>query len=292
MASWDLVSPAYFDVFRIRLARGRLFDESDRRSTTPVVLVNETMARQLWPGENPIGQRLLIGQGAGPAFEDPASREVVGVVADVRQYGLSRPPRPGMYVPIAQAADAQVAFVNRLGVRATWAVRTAAATRVPAATLQRALLESTALPAAHVRTMDEVFGAALAPAAQNTWLMSVLGLLALIVAVVGVYAIAARSVQQRSHELGVRIALGAQASRIRRMVVRESMRDVLVGATAGVAAAAGLSVLLTSLLFGVSGHDPLTFGSVPLLLVAAAAGGAYLPARRASAVDPIVVLRE
>ncbi len=122
--------------------------------------------------------------------------------------------------------------------------------------------------------------------------MIVLGLLALIVAVVGVYAIAAHSVQQRTHELGVRLALGAQASGVRRMVVWESIRIVLVGTAIGVAGAASLSVLLTALLFGVSGHDPLTFTSVPAVLVAAALGGAYIPARRASSVDPLVVLRE
>lgn len=162
-----MVSPGYFDVFRIRLSLGRLLDETDRRNTTPVVVINETMARQLWPTENPLGQRILIGQGGGPAFEDLSPREVVGVVADVRQFGLSRPPRPGMYVPLAQAAEAQVAFVNRLSVRATWAVRTASTAVVPVATLHRELLDSTTLPAAHVRTMDEVFSAAIAPTAQK-----------------------------------------------------------------------------------------------------------------------------
>jgi putative ABC transport system permease protein len=292
VTSWDLVSPGYFDVFRIRLSGGRLLDESDRSNTTPIAVINEAMARQLWPNENPLGQRILIGQGGGPAFEDPSPREVVGVVTDVRQFGLSRPPRPGVYVPLAQASEAQMAFLNRLSVGATWSVRTASPAMVPVATLHRELLDSTALPAAHTRTMDDVFSAATAPTAQNTWLMTVLSLLALIVAVVGVYAIAAHSAQQRTHELGVRLALGAQISSVRRMVVWETIRIVLVGTAIGVAAATALSALLTALLFGVSGHDPLTFTSVPAVLVAAALGGAYLPARRASAVDPLVVLRE
>jgi putative ABC transport system permease protein len=290
--NWDLVSPGYFDVFGIRLIRGRLFDDRDRRGTIAVAVINVTMARQLWPGADPLGQRVLVGQGAGPAFEDPVPREIVGIVADVRQLGVSRPPRPGMYVPLAQITDAQMALFNRLSVPATWAVRTRPGAFVPAVSLERALMAGTGLPAARVRTMDEVFEASTASTAQNTRLMSTIGVLALLVAVLGVYAIAGYSVQQRTHELGVRLALGAQASDVRRMVVWESIRVVAGGTLVGVLSALALSGALAGLLYGVSRHDPVTFVAVPALLTSAAFAGAYLPARRASLLDPLVVLRE
>ena len=188
--------------------------------------------------------------------------------------------------------DPLMAFVNRLGAPATWSVRTAPTTMISTATLQRKLVLATALPAVRVRTMDQVISEATASTAQNTWLMTTLSALALLVAVLGVYAIAAHSAQQRTHEMGVRLALGAPASSVRRMVVWESMRVVLVGAAMGVTAAAGLSALLATMLFGVTEHDPLTFITVPAFLVASAFAGAYVPARRASIVDPLVVLRE
>jgi hypothetical protein len=290
--NWDSVSPDYFDVFGIRLVRGRLFSERDRRGATPVAVINETMARQLWSGDDPLGQRVLVGQGAGPAFEESEPRDIIGIVSDVRQFGLSRPPRPGIYVPLAQMADTQMAFFNRLSVPATWAVRTLSPAAVPPVFLERQLLAATGLPAAHVRTMDDVFDASTAATAQNTWLMSTFGALAMLVAVLGVYSIASQSVERRTHELGVRMALGAEASAVRRLIVRESLRPVLSGTVLGIAAAVGLSGLLTTFLFGVSRHDPLTFAVVPALLVAAAGAGAYLPARRASALDPLVILRE
>jgi ABC-type antimicrobial peptide transport system permease subunit len=197
-----------------------------------------------------------------------------------------------MYVALAQMADAQMALFNRLSLPATWAVRTQPGAFVPAVSLERALIAATGLPAARVRTMDEVFEASTASAAQNTWLMSAFAALALLVAVLGIYAIAGYSVQQRRHELGVRLALGAQARDVRRMVVWESVRVVMAGTVVGVLSAIGLSGALAGLLFGVSRHDPVTFVIVPALLASAALAGAYLPARRASLLDPLVVLRE
>jgi hypothetical protein len=279
-------------VFGIRLIRGRLISDRDRRGTVPVTVINETMARQLWPGADPLGQQVLVGQGAGPAFEEPIPRQIVGIVSDVRQFGLSRPPRPGMYVPLAQMADAQMALFNRLSVPATWAVRFRPAALVPATLLERRLLAGTGLPAARARTMDEVFDASTAPTAQNTWLISAIATMSLLVAVLGVYAIAAYSVQRRAHELGVRLAVGARASDVRRMVIEDSLRIVLAGALVGVLAALALSGALAGLLFGVSRYDPLTFVLVPAVMTSAALAGAYFPARRASLLDPLVVLRE
>ena len=290
--NWDLISPGYFDVFGIRLIRGRLISDRDRRGTVPVTVINETMARQLWPGADPLGQQVLVGQGAGPAFEEPVPRQIVGIVSDVRQFGLSRPPRPGMYVPLAQMAEAQMALFNRLSVPATWAVRLRPAALVPATLLERLLVAGTGLPAARARTMDEVFDASTASTAQNTWLISAIGTMSLLVAVLGVYAIAAYSVQRRTHELGVRLAIGARAIDVRRMVIGDSLRIVLAGTLVGVLAALAFSGALAGLLFGVSRHDPLTFLVVPAVLTSVALAGAYFPARRASLLDPLVVLRE
>lgn len=290
--NWDLVSPDYFDVFGIRLIRGRLFGDRDRRETIPVTVINETMARQLWPDADPIGQRILVGQGAGPAFEEAEPREIVGIVSDVRQLGVSRPPRPGMYVALAQMADAQMALFNRLSVPTSWVVRTDPREPVTAAALEGALLAATGLPAARVRTMDEVFEASTATTAQSTWLMTGIGGLALLVAVLGVYAVASYSVQQRRHELGVRLALGARRQVVMQMLIWDTVRIVVAGSLVGVIAAVALSGGLAGLLFGVSRHDPATLMAVPVLLIAAALAGVYLPARRASLQDPLVVLRE
>jgi predicted permease len=290
--NWDLVSPGYFDVFGIRLIRGRLFSDRDRRGTVPVAVINETMARQLWPDADPLGQRVLVGQGAGPAFEEPVPREIVGIVSDVRQLGVARPPRPGMYVPLAQMGDAQMALFNRLSVPASWVVRTDAGGSVPAVSLERAIQAATGLPAGRARTMDEVFDASTAPTAQNTWILTAIGVLSLLVAVLGVYAVASYAVQQRRHELGVRLALGAQTPAVLRMLVWEKLRVVIGGTLVGVLSALALSGALAGLLFSVSRHDPATFVLVPVLLTAAALAGVYLPARRASRLDPLVVLRE
>jgi len=292
MTSWDLVTPQYFGALGFRLIAGRGFDERDRRATTPVAIVNETMARQLWPGESPMGRHILIGDGGGPAWDEGVTREVIGVVSDVRQFGLSRPPFPGTYVPLAQVPDAQMEWFNRRSVPATWIVRTSPMGGPSASALERELKSSTALPVAEVRTMDQVFDAATASAAQNTWLMAVLGGLSMLVAVVGVFALTLYSVQQRTHEVAVRLALGARAHQVNRLVLGRTMRFALLGIAAGVAASAGFTSLLKNALFGVDAHDPLVFTVVPAVLTSAALAAAYLPARRASRLDPVAVLRE
>jgi hypothetical protein len=250
--AWDAISPAYFDVFRIALIRGRTFTDRDRAGSPPVAVINESMARQLWPGADPIGARILIGQGGGPAWEEGTPREIVGVVSDVRQFGLNRPPWPGMYVPLAQTADIQMRYLSQRAVPATWVVR---ATVEPAAlseAAQRALVETTALPAGRIRTMDDVFELATAPMARNLWLMVVFAGLAMLLAVTGVYAIAAYSVHQRTHELGVRLALGAQASQVRGMVLADNLRVALAGTALGAIAASALANLFSAFVYDVA----------------------------------------
>ncbi len=289
--SWSAISEQYFTVFKIRLVRGRMFMDRDQGGMPPVAIINEAMARQLWPDGDPFRDRILIGQGGGPAFEETAPREIIGIVADVRQQGLDRSPRPGVYVPIAQIADAEMAFFNRLGLKATWAIRTRNAPQASVDAIERGLLEATGLPPAGIRTMDDVVETVTAPIALNMWLMTAFGALALLLAVIGIYAVAAYSVHQRTHELGIRLALGAESWQVRNMVVWESLRVALVGVVIGVAAAAGLVQMLRAFLFNVGVHDSMTFTVVPLALACAALAGAWLPARRAARVDPIVALR-
>jgi predicted permease len=288
---WSAISPQYFDVFKIRLVRGRPFTDHDARDTPRVAIITEALARQLWPNGDPFRDSILIGQGAGAAFEEHVAREIVGIVADVRQVGLYRPPRPGVYVPIAQIPDPQMAFFHRLGFSPTWTIRTQTDPHLLADVAQRELFHATGLPAASIRTMGDVFEAATAPFALNMWLMTGFGSLALLLAVIGLYAIAAYSVQQRTHEIGVRRALGAESWQVWNMVVSESLRVTLAGVAIGMAAAAGLSRLLATFLFGITALDTVTFTAVPLILVAAALGGVCVPARHAARTDPIAALR-
>jgi hypothetical protein len=278
-------------VFKIRLIRGRVFSDRDADDTPPVAIITEALAQQLWPNVDPFRDRILIGQGAGPAFEEHVPRRIVGVVADVRQVGLYRPARPGVYVPIGQLLDHQMAFFNRIGFSPTWAIRTRTDPHLLADVAQRELLHATGLPAANIRTMDDVSEAAAAPLALNTWLMTAFGSLALLLAVIGIYAITAYAVQQRTHEIGVRRALGAESWQVWNMVVWQSMRVTLAGVAIGMAAAAGLVRVLATFLFGITALDTVTFTVVPLILVAAGLGGVCVPARRAARVDPIAALR-
>jgi len=249
------------------------------------------MARQLWSGGDPLRDEILIGQGAGHSFEEPVPRAIVGIVADVRQLGLDRPTYPGVYVPFAQTTDALMAFFNGLGVSATWVIRTRPAPETLANAMTRELLAATHLPPAGIRTMEDIVQSATAPMALNTWLMTAFGVLALLLVLLGIYAIAGYSVQQRTHELGIRMALGAQSRDVRHLVVWETLRVTLVGVLVGWLTAVGLARGLGSLLFGVTTHDPATFTVVPIALVMAAVAGAWLPASRAARLDPLVALR-
>jgi len=249
------------------------------------------MARQLWPGESPLGRQVRIGMGGGPAWDEAVTREIVGVVSDVRQFGLSRPPIAGTYVPFAQIPDAQMAWFHERSAAATWIVRTAPVGGPTASAVERALQGATALPVTATRTMDEVFAAATAPAAQNAWLMATLGGLSMLVAIVGVFALTLYAVTQRTHEMAIRLAVGAQPHAVRRLVVGRTMRIGFWGIAAGVTASAGFATWLRSSLYGVDAHDPLVFTVVPAMLACAVLAAAYLPARRASQLDPVVVLR-
>jgi predicted permease len=288
--SFTPISANYFNVFRIPLQRGRYFTEQDTAGAPGVVIINQAMARQYWPDGNPIGERLTIGRGLGPGMEEPP-REIVGVVGDVRDGALNREPNPIMYVPWAQLPDAHSA--NLLDITAlAWVVRARAQPLTLSESIQTTLRDASGgLPVARLRTMDAVVSQSTARSDFNMLLLSIFAGSALILAAIGVYGLMAYSVQQRTQEMGVRLALGADASRVRNMVIRQGMTLVLIGVIIGVASAFGLARVMATFLFGVTPRDPVVFVAVPLVLAGVAWLGVWLPARRAARVDPVLALR-
>jgi len=289
-ASWRTVSPRYFDVFKIPLIRGRMFTDRDDGSAPGVVLINEGLAKQFWPNSDPVGQRITIGKGVGPEFAEPP-REIIGIVGDVRNQGLDNKPDPIMYIPVAQVNDGVTALNNGI-IPITWVIRTRAEPSSLSKEIQDELrMASGGLPVAHIRSMEQVRGESTARTDFNMTLLMIFAGVALLLAAIGIYGLMAYSVQQRTQEIGIRIALGASAHDVRKMVVRQGMALALAGVFIGVAAALGLTRLMASLLYGVTARDPIAMTSVALLLIGVALAATYIPARRASRVDPVVSLR-
>ena len=288
--SFTPISANYFNVFKIPLMRGRYFTEQDTTGAPGVVIINHAMAQQYWREGNPIGERLTIGRGLGPGMEQPPA-EIVGVVGDVRDGALNRDPNPIMYIPWAQLPDAHSA--NLLSITSlAWVVRTRAEPFSLSEAIQKQLRDASGgLPVARLRVMDDVVSQSTARSDFNMLLLTIFAGSALILAAIGVYGLMAYSVQQRTQEMGVRLALGADASQVRNMVIRQGMTLVLIGVIIGVASAFGLARVMTTFLFGVTARDPLVFIAVPLVLAAVAWLGVWLPARRAARVDPVLALR-
>jgi predicted permease len=287
---WLTISPGYFDVFRIPIKQGRAFTDRDTKGTPPVVIINEAMARQFWPKGNPLHDRLAIGRGVMREFADEPERQIVGVVGNVRDGGLNNDPRPTMYIPQGQVPDA----ANALNVKLTpiaWVVRTKVEPHSVSAAVQEQLRQATGLPVSDIRTMDEVVSRSTSRDRFNMWLMTVFGASALLLAAIGIYGLMAYSVAQRTQEIGIRLALGAEASDVKNMVVMQGLKLTIAGIVIGLGCAFLLTRLLAALLFGVTARDPVVFGSVPLLLALVALVAVWIPARRASRVDPILALR-
>jgi len=287
-AAWNYVTWRFFDVFKIPVVRGRGFTEHDEGGP-PVVIINEAMARKYWKNENPLGHRLIIGSGMGPDFAQPP-REIVGIVGDTRDGGLNNDPGPATFIPLAQVGDSYMTLNNRF-MPLRWLVRTRVAPFSLSDPIQRAFQDAAGLPCAHIRTMDQIVVRSTARDRFNTLLLGIFAFFAILLASIGLYGLMAYSVQQRTVEFGIRLALGADAPRLRNMVVRQAMMLAAVGIVIGLGAAYGLTRLLTTMLFGVKPTDLATFASVALLLAAVALVASYLPARRALRVDPVVALR-
>lgn len=288
---WLTVSPGYFEVFDIPVRRGRVFTVRDDRRSPAVVVINESMARQYWrPGQDPLDDRLVIGRGTMREFEDEPDRQIIGIVGDVRDGGLSDDPAPTMYIPQAQVPDA----ANALNVTITplaWVIRTRVEPLSLSASVQEALRQASGLPVSDIRSMGQVVTRSTSRQRFNMWLMTVFGGAALLLAAIGIYGLMAYSVQQRTQEIGIRLALGAEARQVKRMVVLQGMRLVVVGVAIGVASALGLTRFIASLLFGVQARDATVFVVAPAVLALVAFAAAWVPARRASRVDPIDALR-
>jgi predicted permease len=287
---WTTISPGYFEVFKIPMKRGRAFTDRDTSTSTPVVIINEALARQYWPKADPLNERMVIGRGVMREFASEPERQIIGIVSDTRDGGLDSEPQPAMFIPQAQVPDAANALNVKLSPMA-WVVRTNVPPQSLSTAIQEQIRQATGLPVSNVRTMEEVVSLSTSREQFNMWLMTVFGGAALLLAAIGIYGLMAYSVEQRTQEIGIRLALGAQGSQVKNMIVMQGMGLALLGVAIGVGFALWLARFITTFLFGVTARDPLVFVGVPLLLTVVAFVAVWLPAQRASRVDPIIALR-
>ena len=285
---WCFVSWNYFDTLRIPLRSGRLFGEQEPPHT---VIINEAMWRKFWPKQNPVGQSILLGAGLGPQL-DQGSTEIVGVVGDVHDR-LDADPPPTMYQEWSNVPNVGIRLVSQL-YPASIAVRTKAGVApmsVSKAVEQALLARDTQLPTTKVETMEQVMLESTARENFNLLLLSIFAATALLLAAVGIFGVTSYTVQQRTHEIGIRVALGAQKHDVLTLLVGQGMTGALAGVGVGLVGALVLTRFMSSLLYGVKPTDPLTFVIVSVLLTGVALLASYLPARRATKVDPMVALR-
>ena len=274
-----LISPDYFHTLRIRQNAGRAFTDSDTSDAPPVMIINEAMARQHFPDGDAVGKRIQTGD------YSPTGQwlTVVGVVADVKYNGLNEEAQPAMYTPFLQNLWWRSMYVS---------VRTSGEPSSLATAVRNEVWAiDRDLPVTQIRTMQERMSESVAEPHVYMLLLTVFGGVALLLSAIGIYGVMSYSVTQRTHEIGVRLALGANHSDVLRMVVKQGMTLALIGVVIGLAAAFALTQLMESLLYGVKPTDPLTFGVIAVLLTIVALAACYIPARRATRVDPMVALR-
>jgi putative ABC transport system permease protein len=287
---WQTISPGFFEVFRIPVVNGRAFNERDNGAGPPVVVINQSMAKRYWPKGNPLHEKIWIGKGIMSELATETPREIIGIVGDVRDGALNRDPGPTMYVPNAQVPDA----LNALNVRLTpiaWVLRTRGEPMALRAAVEEQLRQVSGLPVTDVRTMEDVISRSTSRQRFNMLLMTIFGGSALLLAAIGVYGLMAYSVQQRTQEIGIRMALGAESGDVRRMVISQGMRFALAGVVVGLAASFALARLIATFLFGVTSWDPVVFTVVPVLLTVVSLVAIWLPAMRATRIDPVTALR-
>jgi putative ABC transport system permease protein len=276
------VTPSFHRTLGISLLRGRLFAESDSQKSPPVAVINESMARRYWPNQDALGKRFKW----GPADSTRTWHTVVGVVADLKQNNIAADIGPGVYLPIPQMPQDSSIHGFYLAVRTS---------SDPAAIVSnlRQIVRSLdpEVPLFQVRTMQDVLSESVAPRRFNMLLLAAFAGLALLLASIGIYGVMSYSVSQYTHEIGIRMALGARAADVLQLIVRQGMALVLIGLAVGAAGALALTRVMASLLFDVKPWDPLTLTSVSMLLAAVAFAASYIPARRATRVDPMIALR-
>jgi putative ABC transport system permease protein len=278
-----MVDPDYFQTMGIPLVKGRGFTERDHLKSAPVLIINNALARQHFPNEDPIGKRIAPGFSTVPVKDDESGmREIVGVVADVKHGNLQGPAQPEFYFAQAQMPMASMTAV----------IRAAGDPRA----LQNAVrgvvqsLDKNA-PVYSVRTVEELVGRSVAAPRFNTLLLGLFAGVALILTAVGLYGVISYSVAQNTQQIGIRVALGAQTGDVFKLIVGQGTLLTLVGVVIGLGAAYGLTRLMSSLLYDVAATDPWTFVGVAVLLMVVAFIACYLPARRATRIDPVVALR-
>ena len=285
-AAWFPVSAGYFHTLSIPLARGREFRISDTYASLPVVVINETMARRFWPGEDPIGKRLRI-----DLVNEPG-REIVGVVGDVRHKRYDRQAEPQMYVPYVQCPPISQSRWVESRLTMTFVIRSAGAPLQLAPALRTVVAEvDRNLPIFNVKTLDEYVDDQLWQPRQTMILLAIFGTIAVILAITGVYGIMAYAVRKRTHEIGIRMSLGANKKDVLRLVMGQGALLVALGVAIGVTGSVTLTRVLGALLWGVTPTDPVTYAVVIMMLVTIAMLACYLPALRALDVEPTIALR-
>jgi len=272
-----IISPGYFAAMSIPVLSGRTFESRDRAGAPPVAIINDELARRYFPGENPVGKRLHVLWGA-----DTGAQEIVGVVGSVRHIGLERPPEPALFLANLQQPGGSHYVVMRTSGDP---VRVAAAVSSAIREIDRTI------PVSEVRTMEEYLSRSVGKPRFNMVLIVVFASIALVLAAMGLFGVIAYSVAQRTQEIGIRRALGAGDARVVSMVLKEGMSLAAAGLVVGIAGALALNRVLDSLLFGVKATDAPTFAAVGALLAVVAFAACYVPARRASRVDPMTALR-
>ena len=285
-SQFRMITPEYFRVMKITLKQGRDFSAADGPGGPPVVIINEAFARRFLNNSNPFGQQLIVGRGVG---ESP--RQVIGIVSDVKQYGLDKEAPPMVFVPIPQVSDKMMSVVRRF-VSAYFTVRTTVGPPGLSAAMKReiAALDPT-LALSDIRPMERVVARSVAPQRFNMLLVGLFAGLGLLLAAVGIYGVVSYSVAQRTNEFGIRIALGAGRSDVTSLVLRQGLVLAFLGVTIGLVASLALTRLMTSFLFGVKPTDLVSLITVSLSLLVVALLACYIPARRATKVDPLVALR-
>ena len=281
-----MISPDYFRVMNIPLQQGRVFTEGDNAGAAPVIIINEAFARRYFAGKDPMAQQLSVGRGAN----DPL-RQVIGIVRDAKQSSLDRPAPPMMFEPIAQMTDKLMAIARAF----TAAHFTIRATGEPAGLMAAVKREIAALdptlPLSEIRSMEELTARSVATQRFNMLLLGLFAGIGLLLAAVGIYGVVSYVAELRTNEIGIRIALGARAGDVLALILKHGLTLATIGVTLGLGASFVLTRLMKSLLFGVSATDPVTFVVISMVLAGVALGACFVPARRATKVDPMIALR-
>jgi predicted permease len=289
-AQYRHITPNFFRAMRIPLRGGRFFEERDSAQSEPVVIINETLARTFFPKGNAVGERITIGRVMGPPFAD-RPRQVVGVVGDIREFALNQRVPPTVYVPAPQMPDALTALAGRV-LPTSWVVKTQVPPQALTEAIRREILSvDSQQPISNVRPLEQVVAGTLSGHRLNTLLLGIFAALALVLSAVGIYGVMAYMVTQRTHEIGIRMALGASQRDAIGLIVKHGLLLTIAGVAIGLVSAAGLTRFIARMLYGVGQFDPLTFIGATAVLVIAALAASYIPARRASRVDPLNSLR-